>query len=122
MRALPLSQALPELRLVLAVSLDGRLAPAGGGPAQLGGTGDRRVLEEALAWADGCLIGAETLRLHGSTCIIHGADLLADRDGRLWAIEVNAVPGWRALAAALQIDVARLVLDHVGEIVRERRR
>jgi 5-amino-6-(5-phosphoribosylamino)uracil reductase len=69
----------PQLRLVLAVSLDGRLAPAGGGAAQLGGRGDRRVLEEALAWADGCLIGARTLRLHGSTCLIHGGDLLEQR-------------------------------------------
>ncbi len=69
----------PQLRLVLAVSLDGRLAPAEGGAAQLGGSGDRRVLEEALAWADGCLIGAETLRLHGSTCLIHAPDLLEQR-------------------------------------------
>ena len=69
----------PSLRLVLAVSLDGRLAPPEGGAAQLGGSGDRRVLEEALAWADGCLIGAETLRLHGSTCLIHAPDLLAQR-------------------------------------------
>jgi 5-amino-6-(5-phosphoribosylamino)uracil reductase len=68
-----------ELRLVLAVSLDGRLAPADGGAAQLGGRGDRRALEEALAWADACLIGARTLRLHGSTCLIHGQDLLAER-------------------------------------------
>jgi len=69
---------------VLAVSLDGRLAPAAGGPAQIGGPGDRRVLEEALAWADACLIGARTLRLHGSTCLIHAADLLEQRrrDGR----------------------------------------
>ncbi|SBO44795.1 dihydrofolate reductase family protein [Cyanobium sp. NIES-981] len=67
------------LRLVLAVSLDGRLAPPGGGPAQLGGAADRRALEEALAWADACLLGAETLRLHGSTCLIHHADLLEDR-------------------------------------------
>ena len=67
------------LRLVLAVSLDGRLAPAGGGAAQLGGTGDRRALEEALAWADGALLGAETLRRHRSTCLIHAADLLAER-------------------------------------------
>jgi 5-amino-6-(5-phosphoribosylamino)uracil reductase len=65
--------------LVLAVSLDGRLAPADGGAAQLGGRGDRRALEEALAWADACLIGARTLRLHGSTCLIHGSDLLAER-------------------------------------------
>jgi len=69
----------PLLRLVLAVSLDGRLAPPEGGAAQLGGPGDRRALEEALAWADGCLIGAETLRRHGSTCLIHGPDLRAQR-------------------------------------------
>jgi 5-amino-6-(5-phosphoribosylamino)uracil reductase len=69
----------PWLRLVLAVSLDGRLAPSEGGAAQLGGKGDRRVLEEALAWADGCLIGAETLRRHGTTCLIHAPDLLEER-------------------------------------------
>jgi 5-amino-6-(5-phosphoribosylamino)uracil reductase len=64
---------------VLAVSLDGRLAPASGGAAQLGGAGDRRVLEEALAWADACLIGGHTLRLHGTTCQIRAADLLQQR-------------------------------------------
>ena len=69
----------PELRLVLAVSLDGRLAPPAGGAAQIGGRGDRRVLEEALAWADGCLIGGRTLRLHGTTCLIREPDLLEQR-------------------------------------------
>lgn len=64
---------------MLAVSLDGRLAPPGGGPAQLGGAGDRRVLEEALAWADACLIGGRTLRLHGCTCLIRDPDLLKQR-------------------------------------------
>jgi 5-amino-6-(5-phosphoribosylamino)uracil reductase len=69
----------PELRLVLAVSLDGRLAPPSGGAAQLGGRGDRRVLEEALAWADAALVGANTLRLHGTTCLIRQPDLLEQR-------------------------------------------
>ncbi len=69
----------PEVRLVLAVSLDGRLAPAHGGAAQLGGRGDRRALEEALCWADGCLIGGHTLRLHRTTCLIRDADLLEQR-------------------------------------------
>ena len=73
---------LPQLRLVLAVSLDGRLAPPQGGAAQIGGRGDRRVLEEALAWADGALLGAETLRRHGSTCLIHAPDLLERRSQR----------------------------------------
>jgi 5-amino-6-(5-phosphoribosylamino)uracil reductase len=69
----------PELRLVLAVSLDGRLAPAEGGAAQLGGPGDRQVLEEALAWADAALVGAETLRRHGSICVIHRPELAEAR-------------------------------------------
>ena len=67
------------MRLVLAVSLDGRLAPAEGGAAKLGGSGDRRVLEESLAWADATLIGAGTLRAHRCTCLIREQDLLRSR-------------------------------------------
>ena len=69
----------PWVRLVLAISLDGRLAPPGGGAAQLGGPCDRRALEMALAWADGALIGAGTLRAHRSTCLIRDRDLLQER-------------------------------------------
>jgi len=47
---------------------------------------------------------------------------LPGRDGRLYTIEVNAVPGWKGLAKALNIDVARLVLDFVAEEVRRVRR
>ena len=42
-----------------------------------------------------------------------GVDLLPARNGELYAIEVNAVPGWKALSRALGVDVARLVLEHV---------
>ncbi len=69
----------PWVRLVLAVSLDGRLAPPEGGPAQLGGDGDRRALEQALEWADACLIGAGTLRAHESTCVIRDPQLRQKR-------------------------------------------
>jgi ribosomal protein S6--L-glutamate ligase len=51
-----------------------------------------------------------------------GVDLLPGRDGRLWAIEVNAVPGWKGLAKAHDIDVAALVIDHVAELVAARDR
>jgi 5-amino-6-(5-phosphoribosylamino)uracil reductase len=37
------------------------------------------MLEEALAWADAALVGAETLRRHGSTCLIRQPDLLDQR-------------------------------------------
>ncbi|MFO0898893.1 MAG: RimK family alpha-L-glutamate ligase [Pirellulales bacterium] len=52
-----------------------------------------------------------------------GVDLLPGRDGQLYAIEVNAVPGWRALARTLELDIARLVLDFAAEqAARERGR
>ena len=46
-----------------------------------------------------------------------GVDLLPADDGRLYALEVNAVPGWRALAEVTRTDVAQLVLEHVAELV-----
>ena len=45
-----------------------------------------------------------------------GVDLLARADGHVYVLEVNAVPGWKALARTLQSDVARLVLDYVSEL------
>ena len=39
------------------------------------------------------------------TCFA-GVDLLYDRDGNCYVIEVNAVPGWRAFARVTNIDVA----------------
>ena len=69
----------PSVLLVLAISLDGRLAPPEGGAAQLGGEGDRRALEHALAWGDACLIGAGTLRAHQCTCLIRNPQLLEQR-------------------------------------------
>jgi RimK family alpha-L-glutamate ligase len=42
---------------------------------------------------------------------VGGVDLLPGKDGRLYAIEVNAVPGWRALAQVAQTDVAQRVLS-----------
>ena len=66
---------------MLAVSLDGRLAPRGGA-AQLGGEGDRRALEQALVWADACLIGAGTLRAHQCTCLIRNPQLIEQRRSR----------------------------------------
>lgn len=39
-----------------------------------------------------------------------GVDLLPDGDGKLVVLEVNAVPGWRALSAATGVDVASEIL------------
>jgi ribosomal protein S6--L-glutamate ligase len=45
---------------------------------------------------------------------VAGVDLLPACDGRLYAIEVNAVPGWRALGKVTGVDVAARVLSHLG--------
>jgi ribosomal protein S6--L-glutamate ligase len=40
-----------------------------------------------------------------------GIDLLTDRRGRNVVLEVNAVPGWKATAKALDVDIARVILE-----------
>ena len=40
-----------------------------------------------------------------------GIDVLPARDGALYVLEVNAVPGWRALSQTLKVDVAELVIQ-----------
>lgn len=47
---------------------------------------------------------------------IAGVDLLPGNDGRLYAIEVNAVPGWQALSRATGVDVAQHVLEFVESV------
>jgi ribosomal protein S6--L-glutamate ligase len=45
-----------------------------------------------------------------------GIDLVHDLDrGRLVVLEVNAVPGWRALARATGLDIAAAILDHLRD-------
>lgn len=46
-----------------------------------------------------------------------GVDILPGQDGRCFVLEVNAVPGWRALARTTGVDVAALVLDHIEDRV-----
>ena len=67
------------VKLVLASSIDGRIAYPEGGKTQLGSSGDRLVLEESLAWSDGILMGGQTLRDHQSICIIKNKNLLKKR-------------------------------------------
>ena len=67
------------VKLVLASSIDGRIAYPKGGKTKLGQSGDRLALEESLAWSDGMLMGGQTLRDHQSICIIKNQALLKQR-------------------------------------------
>ena len=53
--------------------------------------------------------------------VVAGVDLLPARSGERYVLEVNAVPGWHALARTLKIDIAALVIDFVAECVKRSR-
>ena len=53
---------------------------------------------------------------------VAGIDLLPGPDGRCYLLEVNAVPGWRALSAVAGIDIAAAVLTFACEAVERRKR
>ena len=70
---------IPWVKLVVASSIDGRIAYPEGGKTQLGQSGDRLVLEKSLAWSDAILMGGQTLRDHESICIIKNNNLIKQR-------------------------------------------
>jgi len=46
-----------------------------------------------------------------------GVDLLTGPNGRHFVLEVNAVPGWKGLSSALEIDVAQVVLADIASLI-----
>jgi ribosomal protein S6--L-glutamate ligase len=60
--------------------------------------------QEELAVRAAAAVGAD----------VAGVDLLPDAEGSLFVLEVNGVPGWRALSAAARVDVAAAVLRWLG--------
>ncbi|MCA9174646.1 MAG: RimK family alpha-L-glutamate ligase [Planctomycetales bacterium] len=50
---------------------------------------------------------------------IAGVDVLESRDGRRLVLEVNAVPGWKALAQTLNVDIAAETLEFIRSCGRE---
>jgi ribosomal protein S6--L-glutamate ligase len=48
-------------------------------------------------------------------CPIAGVDLLPGPRGELYVIEVNAVPGWKALSATCSIDIAAVIVRFLAE-------
>ena len=42
-----------------------------------------------------------------------GVDLLPARDGAVYVVEVNGIPGWRGLQEATSIDVAAAIVEHL---------
>jgi RimK family alpha-L-glutamate ligase len=46
-----------------------------------------------------------------------GVDVLPGRDGALYVLEVNGIPGWQGLQRATNVDVASFIVEHVERVV-----
>jgi ribosomal protein S6--L-glutamate ligase len=81
----------------------------------LGGTAER----VELACDDAALAGKASAAVG---CPVAGVDLLPGPTGERYVIEVNAVPGWRALAEVSGVDIpaeiVRFLLSQVGPSLR----
>ena len=60
----------PEIILVIATSLDGRIAFPQGGESHLGSENDRKLLNKSLTKVDATLFGSGTLKAHQSTFLV----------------------------------------------------
>ena len=60
----------PEIILIIASSLDGRIAFPQGGETHLGSKYDKKLLNKSLANVDATLFGSGTLKAHQSTFLV----------------------------------------------------
>ena len=60
----------PSIILVIATSIDGRIALPEGGAADLGSNKDKALLNEALSKVDATIFGSGTLKAHKSTYLV----------------------------------------------------
>ena len=93
-----------------------RTAPAGEWRTNVSRGGAVRAFELSQAWAD--------LAVHAASIVgadYAGVDLLPSRDGRVFVLEVNGIPGWKGLQQATGVDVAGAVVDHLVDRVRRDR-
>jgi RimK family alpha-L-glutamate ligase len=93
-----------------------RLAPDGQWRTNVSLGGSARPIELPEAWKEMALRAAAAIGADYA-----GVDLLQSRDGTVFVLEVNGIPGWQGLKLATGIDVAGAIVDHLVERVRDGR-
>lgn len=89
-----------------------REAPAGDWRTNVTRGGTARPFELPPAWEQLALRAAAVVKADYA-----GVDLLPSTDGSVFVLEVNGIPGWRALRLATGIDVADAIVEHVERLV-----
>ncbi len=70
--------------------------------------GTARAVQLSEAWAGMAVRAAAAVGAEYA-----GVDLLPARDGSVYVLEVNGIPGWRGLQATTGVDVAGAVVDQL---------
>ena len=61
---------IPSIAIIIASSLDGRIAFPNGGESHLGSSKDKRIMDENLSKVDATIFGLGTLKAHQSTYLV----------------------------------------------------
>ncbi|NOT27735.1 MAG: RimK family alpha-L-glutamate ligase [Acidobacteria bacterium] len=93
-----------------------RIAPAGEWRTNVARGGAVKAIDLLPAWAEMALSAAAVVGADYA-----GVDVLQSRDGEVFVLEVNGIPGWKGLQQATGIDVAGTIVEHLIERVRNTR-
>ena len=83
------------------------VAPTAGAPTSRG-AGTARPVTLSEAWAGLAVRAAAAVGAEYA-----GVDLLPARDGAVYVLEVNGIPGWQGLQEATGVDVAGAIVDQL---------
>ena len=83
----------PEIILVIASSLDGRIAFPQGGETHLGSKYDKQLLNKSLTKVDATLFGSGTLKAHQSTFLIRKKNFFKNRQEISFNQPISIVAG-----------------------------
>lgn len=89
-----------------------RTAPDGEWRTNVSRGGGARAIDLAPEWEQMALRAARAVGADYA-----GVDLLPARDGTVYALEVNGIPGWEGLQRATRVDVAGAIVDLLLERV-----
>ena len=93
-----------------------RRAPEGDWRTNVARGGTARPFELPVAWAQLAVRAAAAVGADYA-----GVDLLPSRDGEVFVLEVNGIPGWEGLQRATGIDVAGAIVAQLEARLRARR-
>jgi RimK family alpha-L-glutamate ligase len=92
-------------RVVAAVE---RRARDGGWRTNISLGGDARPITLSPAWTEQALRAARAVGAEYA-----GVDLLPARDGAMYVLEVNGIPGWSGVQSVTETDTAGAIVDHL---------